>query len=68
MEEIAAQMLLQGLRCTLAKNTGERVGKLVFDSQTCSLAVKMDENSFTLSKWNHEQNRTWLCKSKGKSN
>lgn len=63
--ETGAQILLQGLRCTLAK---EHVGKLVFDSQTCSLVVTMDEISFTLPQWNHDQNRTWLCKSEGKSN
>lgn len=52
----------------LWQRPGEHAVKLVFDSQTCSLAVKMDEISCTLPKWNHEKNRTWLCKLEEKSN
>lgn len=53
---------------SLWQKTIEHAVKLVFDSQTCSPAVKMDEISFTLPMWNHEQNRAWLCKLEEKSN
>lgn len=58
-------MLLQGLRCTLA-GKGEHVGKLMFDTKTCSLAVKMDEVSVTLPKWNHERTELGCANRRGK--